>query len=55
MTGVSDLASIDAQMDLGRALVPNAKTVGLIYSSSEVNSEVQANMMKDYCKRTTWP
>ena len=51
VTGVSDLASIDAQMDLGRALVPNAKTVGLIYSSSEVNSEVQANMMKDYCKK----
>lgn len=51
VTGVSDLASIDAQMDLGRALVPNAKTVGLIYSSSEVNSEVQANMMKDYCQK----
>lgn len=51
VTGVSDLASIDAQMDLGRALVPDAKTVGLIYCSSEVNSEVQANMMKDYCAR----
>ena len=51
VTGVSDLASIDAQMDLGRQLVPNTKTVGLIYSSSEVNSEVQANMMKDYCKK----
>lgn len=51
VTGVSDLASIDAQMDLGRALVPGAKNIGLIYCSSEVNSEVQANMMKDYCKR----
>jgi len=51
VTGVSDLASIDAQMDLGRALIPNAKTVGLIYCSSEVNSEVQANMMKEYCKK----
>lgn len=51
VTGVSDLASIDAQMDLGRALVPNAKKIGLIYCSSEVNSEVQANMMKEYCKK----
>ena len=50
MTGVSDLASIDAQMDLARELVPNAKNIGLIYCSSEVNSEIQANMVKDYCK-----
>lgn len=50
MTGVSDLASIDAQMDLARELVPNAKNIGLIYCSSEVNSEIQANMVMDYCK-----
>ncbi len=50
LTGVSDLASMDAQMDLASQLVPNAKNVGLIYCSSEVNSEVQANMMKAYCK-----
>lgn len=50
VTGVSDLAGIDAQMDLGLALVPSAKTVGLIYCSSEVNSEVQANMMKRYAE-----
>lgn len=51
LTGVSDLASMDAQMELAGKLVPNAKNVGLIYCSSEVNSEVQANMMKDYCKK----
>lgn len=48
VTGVSNLASVDAQMDLGLSLVPNAKSVGLIYCSSEVNSEVQANMVKQY-------
>ena len=37
-------------MDLARELVPNAKNIGLIYCSSEVNSEIQANMVKDYCK-----
>ncbi len=51
VTGVSDLASIDAQMDLGMKLVPAAKKVGLIYCSSEVNSEVQANLMKQYCRK----
>lgn len=51
VTGVSDFASIDAQMELAAKLIPQAKNVGLIYCSSEVNSEVQANQMKDYCKK----
>jgi putative ABC transport system substrate-binding protein len=51
VTGVSDMVSMEAQMELGRALVPQAKTIGLIYCSSEVNSEVQAKAMKDYCEK----
>ena len=51
VTGVSDFASMDAQMELAGKLIPQAKNVGLIYCSSEVNSEVQANQMKDYCKK----
>lgn len=51
VTGVSDFASMDAQMDMAGKLIPQAKNVGLIYCSSEVNSEVQANQMKDYCKK----
>lgn len=51
VTGVSDFASMDAQMELAAKLIPQAKNVGLIYCSSEVNSEVQANQMKDYCKK----
>ena len=51
VTGVSDFASMDAQMELAAKLIPQAKQVGLIYCSSEVNSEVQANQMKDYCKK----
>ena len=50
VTGVSDLAPIENQMELGLALVPDAKTVGLLYCSSEVNSEIQGNMMKEYCR-----
>lgn len=51
VTGVSDFASMDVQMELAAKLIPQAKNVGLIYCSSEVNSEVQANQMKDYCKK----
>lgn len=51
VTGGSDFASMDAQMELAAKLIPQAKNVGLIYCSSEVNSEVQANQMKDYCKK----
>ena len=51
VTGVSDFASMDVQMELAAKLIPQAKHVGLIYCSSEVNSEVQANQMKDYCKK----
>lgn len=51
LTGVSDLAPMENQMEMGLALVPQAKTIGLIYCSSEVNSEIQANMMKEYCSK----
>ncbi|MBK0419764.1 ABC transporter substrate-binding protein [Leucobacter sp. CSA1] len=41
VTGTSDLASIPDQMDLLKEIVPDAKKVGIVYSSGEVNSEVQ--------------
>ncbi len=42
ITGVSDLTPIKDQIDLIKHLLPNAKTLGIIYSSGEANSEVQA-------------
>lgn len=41
VTGTSDLASIPDQFELLQELVPDAKNVGIVYSSGEVNSEVQ--------------
>ena len=38
VTGTSDLTPIAEQIDLLMKLYPNAKTIGTIYSSSEVNS-----------------
>ena len=39
---------IKEQVDLLMKFCPNAKTVGVIYCSSEVNSEVQVKAMKEY-------
>jgi len=46
VTGTSDLNPVAKQIDLGIALVPNAKTVGIAYNSSEVNSVYQAGVAK---------
>ena len=38
ITGTSDALPVDAQLKLIRALQPNAKTIGIIYTTSEPNS-----------------
>lgn len=42
VTGTSDLAPIDQQIALLKRLVPDAKSVGILYCSSEANSVYQA-------------
>ncbi len=44
ITGTSDMNPIDAQLDLLIQLVPDAKTVGVLYSADEDNSVLQANL-----------
>lgn len=46
VTGSSDLNPVAAQLDLLMQLVPNAKTIGTIYNSSEINSEFQIAILK---------
>ena len=41
---------IKEQVDLLLKIVPNAKTIGTIYTSSEVNSEIQIKLMTEYAK-----
>lgn len=43
ITGTSDMAPIEEQIKLLKELVPDAKTVGIVYSSGEVNSQVQVD------------
>ena len=46
VTGTSDKVPVDKQIELLKKLVPNAKTVGVIYSTSETNSVIQVEELK---------
>ncbi|MBF1704126.1 MAG: ABC transporter substrate-binding protein [Selenomonas sp.] len=50
VTGTSDLNPIKKQIDLLMQLYPNAKVIGTVYSSSEINSETQIKAMKEYAE-----
>lgn len=43
ITGTSDQAPIDKQIDLLGQALPKAKRIGILYTTSERNSEVQVN------------
>lgn len=43
VTGTSDEAPIDQQLELLKELVPDAQNVGIVYASGEVNSQVQVD------------
>lgn len=44
VTGTSDMNPVADQLKLIKEIVPNAKKVGIIYNSSEVNSQVQVDV-----------
>ncbi|WP_156019302.1 ABC transporter substrate-binding protein [Streptococcus ruminantium] len=46
MTGSVDTTDVEGQIEMLLKVVPSAKTVGIFYNSSEVNSEVQAEQAK---------
>lgn len=46
LTGTSDFPPIEAQLALVKRVAPAAKTVGMIYSSSEANASVQVDLAK---------
>lgn len=52
VTGAHDLGPVEKQMDMGKVFLPGAKTVGIMYNSSEINSEIQANRVKKYAAET---
>ncbi len=48
VTGTTDYASPKKQIDVALKLIPNAKTVGALYTSSEINAQLQVKEMRAY-------
>ena len=46
VTGTTDMNPVEAQLDLLLKIKPGIKTVGTIYTSSEVNSQIQVDILK---------
>lgn len=51
VTGTTDMNPVEAQLDMLVKFVPNIKTVGTVYSSSEVNSQLQVDILKAAAER----
>ena len=47
VTGTSDAAPIEEQLELLKQLVPDAERVGVVYASGEVNSQVQVDQAEE--------
>lgn len=50
VTGTSDMSPINKQVELLKKVLPNTKKVGIMYTTSERNSEVQVEEAKKYFK-----
>lgn len=50
ITGVSDQPPVEAQIQLATELLPKAKTVGILYASSEDNSRYQVSQAEEAAK-----
>lgn len=50
VSGTSDMNPVAEQIDLAVELLPDMKTLGIIYNSSEVNSEIQAGIAEEAAK-----
>ncbi|MEG0315056.1 MAG: ABC transporter substrate-binding protein [Erysipelotrichaceae bacterium] len=46
VTGVSDAAPLEQQLKLIRTLLPNAKKIGMIYNTGEVNGKLQVEQVQ---------
>lgn len=47
VTGTTDMNPVADQLALITEIVPDAKTIGIIYSSGEINSQVQVDLAKE--------
>ncbi len=54
VSGTSDYIPVAKHLDLIKLLVPKAKKIGVLYNTSEVNSEVQVNQLKEYAQKNAY-
>lgn len=54
VSGTSDYLSIDKNLEIIKTLIPNAKTIGVLYNTSEVNSMLQVDMLKEYASKNQY-
>ena len=47
ITGTSDMVPIEQQINLLLSIVPDAKTIGIMYNAGEANSKIQADLAEE--------
>lgn len=51
VAGTSDAVPLDKQLKLIQKIFKDVKTIGVLYNTSEVNSEIQVNQLKELAKK----
>lgn len=51
VAGTSDAVPIEKQLKLMQEIVKDVKTIGVLYNTSEVNSEIQVNNLEELAKK----
>ena len=51
VSGTTDLTPVEKQVELLKEMMPDVKTLGVLYNSSEVNSEIQAQMAQEAAEK----
>lgn len=54
VSGTSDYISIDKNLELIKTFIPDAKTIGVLYNTSEVNSKIQVDTLKEYASKNNY-
>lgn len=50
VSGTTDMNPVEQQVDLIASILPEAKKIGILYSTNEINSQLQAERMKKHAK-----
>ena len=51
VSGTSDYVPVESQLDLIKIFAPEAKRIGVLYNTSEINSEIQVKQLKEYSNK----